>query len=218
FATLQTHLGSAYINDFNLNGRVYQVRVQDLADFRNRTADILRLHVRGSSGELVPLSSLVKVTTVLAPDSISRYNQFPAAGVNGQAAPGRTSGEALNAMAQVAAKTLPDGYGFEWSGLSYQQIRAGSETALVFGLALLFAYLFLVAQFESWTLPVSVVLSVAVAVFGAVIALWLIGMANDIYAQIGLVLLVGLAAKNAILIVEFARNRRLDGEPLVAAP
>ncbi|HEX2239201.1 MAG TPA: efflux RND transporter permease subunit, partial [Gammaproteobacteria bacterium] len=217
YTTLQTHLGSAYINDFNMFGHVYQVRVQDLARFRDDARAIQQLHVRGTSGNLVPLSSISTVTTELAPDTITRYNQFPAAAVNGQAAPGYTSGEALNAMTQVAMSTLPAGFGFEWTGVSYEEIRAGSQTLLVIGLALLFAYLFLVAQFESWMLPLSVLLSVAIAVLGALLALWIAGISINIYAQIGLVLLIGLAAKNAILIVEFARNRREAGESLIAA-
>jgi multidrug efflux pump len=217
FTTLQANLGSAYVNDFDLGGRVYQVRVQDLAQFRDAASDIERLRVRSAKGKLVPLSSLVTVANTLAPDSVSRYDQFTAAAVNGNAAPGYSSGQAMAAMAEVAAASLPQGYSYAWTGISYQEALAGSQTLIAVLLALVFAYLFLAAQFGSWLLPLSVILSVAVAFFGAVAALWVSGVAIDVYAQIGLVLLIGLAAKNAILIVEFARTRRAGGEGLVEA-
>ncbi len=217
FGTLQAHLGSAYVNDFNLYGRVYQVRVQDAPQYREQASAIQRLHARSATGELVPLSSLVTVETTLAPDAVARYNQYLAASVNGQAAPGGTSGQALAAMGSILDRALPEGYGYEWSGLSYQEVRAGGETALVFALALLFAFLFMVAQFESWTLPLAVLLSVPVALLGALVALLVAGNALDIYAQIGLVLLVGLAAKNAILIVEFSRARLDQGMGIAEA-
>ena len=217
FTTLQAHLGSLYVNDFNLYGRVFRVMVQDQARFRDEANAIDRLHVRASSGELVPLRSIATIRNVLSPDAIGRYNQFTAASVNGQPAPGASSGDALAAMAQVANDTLPAGYGFEWSGVSLQEVETGNQTVIVFGLAILFAYLFLVAQFESWIVPLSVVLSVAVAAAGAAAGLWLAGIPVDIYAQIGFVLLIGLAAKNAILIVEFARTRREHGLPIIEA-
>jgi multidrug efflux pump len=217
FTTLQAHLGSLYVNDFNLYGRVFRVMVQDQARFRDEANAIDRLHVRASSGELVPLRSIATIRNVLSPDAIGRYNQFTAASVNGQPAPGASSGDALAAMTQVANDTLPAGYGFEWSGVSLQEVQTGNQTVIVFGLAILFAYLFLVAQFESWMVPLSVVLSVAVAAAGAAAGLWLTGIPVDIYAQIGFVLLIGLAAKNAILIVEFARTRREHGLPIIEA-
>jgi HAE1 family hydrophobic/amphiphilic exporter-1 len=211
FSTLNQHLGSQYVNDFNLYGRTYQVKVRAKENFRRNQEDVKDLYVTSIAGKEIPVENLLDISTILGAKSINRYNQFTSLTINGQAAAGYSSGQAMEAMKELAAEHLPPGYSFEWSTMSLQEQTASGTVGYLFALALIFAYLFLVAQYESWNLPLSIILSVIVATCGALIGLLITGLPMSIYAQIGMVLLVGLAAKNAILIVEFARDRKEEG-------
>ncbi|MGO1118634.1 efflux RND transporter permease subunit [Rhodovibrionaceae bacterium A322] len=214
FTTLQAQLGSLYVNDFDKFGRIFKVYVQADKEFRAEPEDVFQLYVRNEAGEMVPLSTLISTSPILGPESLTRFNMFRAATVNGSAAAGYSSGQAIKAMEEVSAEVLPPSFGFQWSGITLQEIKAGSQGPIIFALAILFVYLFLVAQYESWMLPLSVILAVPLAALGAITGLMYAGIPLDVYAQIGMVLLVGMATKNAILIVEFAKHRREEGMSL----
>ncbi|HCE44561.1 MAG TPA: hydrophobe/amphiphile efflux-1 family RND transporter [Lentisphaeria bacterium] len=203
--------GYTYINDFNKFGKTYKVEMQADSKYRAELDDIMGLHVRNNKGEMVPINTLVIPETRFGPQYLSRYNLFPSVTINGNAASGFSSGQAMKAMEEVAAKNLPAGMKYEWTDISYQEKLAGNKAAMIFGLALLFIYLFLVAQYESWMIPFSVILSVPIAFFGALVFLLLMGLDNNIYTQVGFVLLFGIACKTAILIVEFAKESHEKG-------
>jgi len=208
FLTMQTLLGSLYVNDFNKFGKVYRVMMMADAQYRSDARDIERFFVRSDKGEMVPLGTLIETRPMLGPEVVSRYNLFASATINGSTAPGYSSGQAVAAMEQAAAEVLPDGYTFEWTGMTYQELSAGNLAPLLFALSIIFVYLFLVAQYESWSIPLSVMFAVPIAILGALLAVAAVGMAVNLYTQIGLVLLIGLSTKSAILIVEFAKNLR----------
>jgi HAE1 family hydrophobic/amphiphilic exporter-1 len=217
FNTLQIYLGSLYVNDFNLFGRTFRVTLQADKGARATTSDISRLYVRNASGGMVPLGTLGQLRPITGPEFVSHYDIYGSALINGAPAPGYSSGQAVAAMERAALRALPSDYGYEWTGITYQELKAGSVAGLVFGLALVFVFLFLAAQYESWSMPFMVILAVPLALFGAMAALWLRGMTIDIYSEIGFVMLIGLAAKNAILIVEFAKRLREEGRGIVDA-
>jgi HAE1 family hydrophobic/amphiphilic exporter-1 len=218
FATMQAFLGSAYVNDFNKFGRTYQVRVQADQDARRTPEDIMKLEVRNRVGRMVPLGSIVRLEKIVGPQNIARFNLYPAALVTGEAAPGYSSGDAIKIMEQILRKKLPASMGFEWTGMSLQEKRTGGEYQWVFALAVLFVYLVLAAQYESWLIPLAVIFVVPLGILGAAIAVAVRGMENNVYTQIGVVLIIALACKNSILIVEFARElRQKDGRSIRVA-
>jgi HAE1 family hydrophobic/amphiphilic exporter-1/multidrug efflux pump len=222
FDTLQAYFGNLYVNDFVKFGRVYRVQTEAEAEYRSSPDDIAKVYVRarGMQGEtMIPLDTVVTSEYTSGPDPVTHFNGFNTALVLGAAAPGYSSGQALEALDRVAEEVLvPQGYGIDWSGISYQEHKAGSQSVFAFAFGLLMVFLVLAAQYESWSVPFAVILAVPFGVFGAMAAVWISGLANDIYFQIGLVTLIGLSAKNAILIVEFANKRVEAGmAPIEAA-
>ena len=215
--TMQILLGSTYVNDFDFNNRSYRVYVQADQQFRSNPKDIERYYVRTAAGTMMPLSNVVSVKEATAPKSIGHFNLFRSATINGSAAPGFSSGQALQTMAQLSERVLPQGFSYAWSGVSHEEIKAGGQSAAIFGLGLLLVYLTLAGQYESVTLPFIILLSVPLAIMGALLAQWGRGLINDVYCQIGLVMLIGLSAKNGILVVEFAEQLRARGMTVVDA-
>ena len=220
YSTLRAFMGSLFVNYFNRFGRAWQVYISAEDGYRTQAKDVMNFFVRNKDGEMLPLSSVVSLQTKAGPEFTSRFNEYRAVEITGSPAPGYSTVQAMNALEEVAKQVLPKGMGYDWNALSYQQKKASTQVspAAVFGFSLLVVFLILAAQYESWALPFSVLLATPIAVFGAFMALWIRGFENNVYAQIGLVMLIGLSAKNAILIVEFARAQRLEGKsPMDAA-
>ncbi|MPM79036.1 Efflux pump membrane transporter BepE [bioreactor metagenome] len=212
YSTLQSTMGALYVNDFNKAGRVYRVQLQAEANYRMKPDDIGKVYVKStSSGKMIPLSAISTVKSVIGPEQVERFNGFVAAKVMGDSKPGISSGDAIRIVEEVAEATLPDGYAISWTGQAFQEKQTSGSSLQAFGFAIIMVFLILAAQYEKWSLPVAVVMAVPFALMGALTAIWLRGMPNDIYFQIGLVVLIGLASKNAILIVEFAAQKYAEG-------
>jgi multidrug efflux pump len=212
FNTLQTYLGSTYVNDFNFVNRTDQVNVQGDSQFRVGPQSIRQLYTRNNKNEMVPLGTLMDIQEVTGPDKVMHYNIYPSAEINGNTLPGVSSGQAIEVMQTLAGETLPSQFGYEWTELSLQQILAGNSSLYIFPLCALFVFLVLAAQYESWSLPLAIILIVPMCLFAAITGVYLRGSDNNIFTQIGFVVLIGLACKNAILIVEFAKQQMDKGQ------
>jgi HAE1 family hydrophobic/amphiphilic exporter-1/multidrug efflux pump len=217
YATLQSTMGSLYVNDFNKAGRTYRVQLQAEPQYRMNPEDLGKVYVRSQSGAMVPMSALSKISTVVGAEQLERYNGLLSAKVMGSGAPGVSSGDAIELVEQIAAETLPDNYQIAWTAQAFQEKRTGSAAILAFSFAIIMVFLILAAQFETWGLPLAVIMAVPFALVGALLAVLIRGMPNDIYFQVGLITLIGLAAKNAILIVEFASQKLKEGMPVAQA-
>ena len=217
FSTVKTFTGSVYVNDFNMFNRIYRVYIQAEAPYRAQRENLGLFFVRGADKAMIPITALGTTSYTTGPGTIRRFNMFNSATISGEAAQGYSSGQAMAILEQIARRHLPSSIGVEWSGLSYQEKHVSGQTGYVLALAFLFVFLFLAAQYESWLIPVSVILSLPIAGIGAYLGNWACGLENNIYFQIGLVMLVGLVAKNAILIVEFAKDEVEKGRDTLSA-
>jgi HAE1 family hydrophobic/amphiphilic exporter-1 len=216
-STLQTLMGSYYASNFIRFGQMYKVMVQASPEFRTKPEDVLQLYVKNNKGEMVPFSTFIRMERVYGPEQLTRYNMYTSAMINGDAAPGYSSGDAITAIQRIAAEKLPKGYSFEWSGMTREQILSGNQAIYIFIICLIFVYLLLAAQYESLLLPLAVILSLPTGILGAFFFLKITGLENNIYAQVALVMLIGLLGKNAILIVEFAVQREREGATVLQA-
>jgi HAE1 family hydrophobic/amphiphilic exporter-1 len=215
--TLKVYIGQAYVNDFNKYGKVYRVWVQGKQSARSEKEDIQSIYVRSSKDKMVPMTSLVDISTKLGPPYLKRHNMRSSLVLICYGMPGISSGEVMTEMEKIAEKTLPNGMTFDWTDMSYQEKAAGSRVVIILVLSLLFIYLFLVAQYESWMIPGGVMLAIPIAFLGAVVSLWGMGMTSDIYSQVGMVLLFGVSAKTSILIIEFAKSEHESGKTIIEA-